>query len=294
MTTGLDAALDAVAGPAPSAAPKPAPPRAPAPPAPSGTGLFRVRVEDLHPNPDNPRERLTDIAALADSIREQGLIQPIVARRAADGTLYIVAGHRRFEAIKRLGWFYVEVVIRKDMAPDEVLAKALVENGQRAGLDPIEEARALLRLKMVGNLSDQELARKVGRSQPTVSARLALLALPIEEQEALRAGQTTISAAVTIARIASGRVRAKGVSRAWHLGPEHALALFARARCRRLGHKTGRIIGGMACGLCWESVIRADERQHLQTAAAASGQCPICGHGVDAPPVPSAEAADGR
>jgi len=277
MTLGLEAALDAVAGPAPGApAPKPTRPRDPAP-APSGTGLFRVRVEELRPNPDNPRERMTGIGELADSIREQGLIQPIVARRAQDGTLHVVAGHRRLEAVKRLGWMHVEVVIRRDMPPDDVLAKALVENGQRAGLDPIEEARALLRLKTIGNLTDAELAKKVGRSQPTVSARLALLALPVEEQEALRAGQTTIGAAVTIARIASGRVRAKGVSRAWHLGPEHPLALFARARCRRLGHKTGRIIGGMACGACWESVIRADERQHLQQVAA-TGPCPVCGH----------------
>lgn len=282
MTTGLEAALDAVAGPPPAhpTVARPTPPRAPAP-LPAGTGLFQVRVEELHPNPDNPRERLTDIAALAESIREQGLIQPIVARRGADGALYVVAGHRRLEAVKRLGWFNVEVVIRKDMAPDDVLAKALVENGHRAGLDPIEEARGLMRLKTLGGLSDLDLAKKVGRSQPTVSARLALLALPLEEQEALRSGATTIGAAVTIARIASGKVGPKGVSRAWHLGPEHGLAVLARARCRRLGHKTGRIIGGMACGLCWESVIRADERQHLHQAAAASGQCPICGHGVD-------------
>lgn len=278
MSTALNAALDSVLGTTAGPTAKPAPPRSPVPaPAPSGTGLMQVRLEEIQPNPDNPRERLTDIAELADSIRENGLIQPLIVRRTTDGRLELVAGHRRFEAVKRLGWFSVEVIIRKDMPPDDVLAAALVENGQRAGLDPIEEARALLRLKTVGNLSDVALAKKVGRSQPTVSARLALLSLPPDEQEALRAGQTTIGAAVLTARVNSGKVRKKGVDRAWHLGPTHALHHLARARCRRLAHKAGRMIGGVACGLCWESVIRSDERERCATHAISSGTCGTCG-----------------
>lgn len=286
-TTNLDAALDAVLGAPP--APVPTPPRRPAPGAPPALlpaegSLMEVAVELVHPDPDNPRERLTDIAELAETIREEGLIQPLVVRRDGD-RLVVVAGHRRLEAVRRLGWMRVEVIVRRPMAADEVLAKMLVENGQRAGLDPIEEARALSRLKTLGGLSDLELARKVGRSQPVVSGRLALLSLPPEEQEAVRVGQMGVVAAVRTARIASGKVRKTGVSRAWHFSPDHDLARLAQNRCRRLKHKHGRSVGGMACGECWESVIRADERQHQHEMSAKQGRCALCGTpdaGVDA------------
>lgn len=82
----------------------------------------------------------------------------------------------------------------------------LVENGQRAGLDPIEEARALRRLKTQGS-TDAEIARRIGRSQSYVSGRLALLALPAEEQEELRAGQAAITPMVAKARATSARGR---------------------------------------------------------------------------------------
>lgn len=278
LTNALDAALDDALGPKPT----PRPPRPPglAPVAaravPAEGGLMEVRLEDVHPSDANPRESLGDIPALADSIRENGLIQPIIVRQAADGRLIIVAGHRRYAAVKSLGHLRVEVIVRKDMPPDDELAQMLVENGQRAGLDPIEEARALMRLKTLGDLSDIELAKKIGRSQPTVSSRLALLSLPVEEQEMVRTGYMKVGAAVRVARIAAGKVRPTGSGRAWHLGPDHTLATSARARCRRLQHKTGRSVGGMACGECWESVIRADERAHLHQVSATQGRCAIC------------------
>jgi ParB family chromosome partitioning protein len=281
MTTdhALAAALDDVLGAAPT--PKPAPPRvapAAAPMAvPPEGGLFEVLLNEIHPDPDNPREDLGDIDDLARSIREQGLIQPMIVRRADDDRLVIVAGHRRYAALRRLGRTRGEVIIRKAMAADDVLAKMLVENGQRAGLDPIEEARGLQRLKTLGGLSDLELARKIGRSQPLVSGRLALLALPAEDQEAVRARQLKVGAAVRTARLASGRVRKTGISKAWHLGPDHSLSRNAAARCRRLAHKTGRSVGGIACGECWESVIRADERQHLHATSAQQSRCVVCG-----------------
>lgn len=239
--------------------------------------LVDVRTTDLHPDPDNPRDDVGDVTELAHSMAAQGLIQPVIARRTASGRLVVVAGHRRLAAAQQLRWLTVPTIVRRDMPPDSVLAAMLVENGQRAGLDPIEEARALHRLKVLGNLSDADLARKVGRSQPTVSGRLALLALPVEEQEALRAKQTTVVAAVHKARVASGKVRQLGVGRAWHFSPDHELARPAEARCRRLQHKPGRRVGGLACGECWESVIRADERTHLHDVAARQGTCPVCG-----------------
>lgn len=243
-------------------------------------GFVMVALNDLHPSPANPRDRLTGIDDLAASIREVGLIQPIIAQRIPghDG-LQIVAGHRRHAAARRAGLTEVACIVRRDLLPDEELLTMLVENGQRAGLDPIEEARALRKLKSWG-MSDAEVGRKVGRSQVYVGTRLALLSLPLEEQEQVRAGTTTLTAASAKARIDSGRTRptAKGKKSAQHLDLNHELGTRARARCQRLGHKSkgAASVGGIACGECWESVIRADERQHLHDQSNDRGRCVLC------------------
>lgn len=245
------------------------------------TGLAAVAIGRLRPSPNNPRENLTGIDDLALSIREAGLIQPIVAQRIPGHSgLQIVAGHRRWAACQKLGWTKVPCIIRRDMLPDEELLTMLVENGQRAGLDPIEEARALNRLKS-GGLRDIEIARKIGRSQSYVSARLALLMLPVEEQEEIRVGAVAVTPMVAKARAMGGKVRrgrVNGEKRVAHLGPEHGLVHLAKARCRRLGHslKGGKGVGGVACGECWESVIRADERAHLHTQSEQRGRCVLC------------------
>lgn len=243
-------------------------------------GLVAIPVGQLRPSPNNPRERLDDIDALAASIREGGLIQPIIAQRIPGHTgLQIVAGHRRYAAVLKLGWPKVPVIVRRDLLPDEELLAMLVENGQRAGLDPIEEARAYRKLK-AGGFTDAGIGRKVGRSQSHVSSRLALLLLPAEDQEELRAGVIGITAATTKARTDSGRIRPRKhpTKSPVHLGILHELAPRAKARCQRLGHKSGhgKGVGGVACGECWESVIRADERQHLNDVSEQRGRCVLC------------------
>jgi ParB family transcriptional regulator, chromosome partitioning protein len=246
------------------------------------SGLYDVRVEDLQPSPNNPRERMTDIPDLAASIREAGLIQPIVAQRLDDGeTLQIVAGHRRHAAVKMLGWEKVPCIIRKTMRPDAELVTMLIENGQRAGLDPIEEARALNHLKVTHHLTDRQVATKVGRTQPHVSGRLALLSLSWEEQEQIRNGQLMITEGTRLGREASGKVKPGAIGKRGpaHLAAHHPLAAQAKARCIRLKHSRGRgtSVGATACGECWESVIRADERQHLHQVSATNGACGLCG-----------------
>lgn len=244
-------------------------------------GLTALPISRLRPSPNNPREHYTDIDELAASIQEVGLIQPIVVQRIpGQTTVQIVAGHRRWRAAELLGWAKVPCIIRRDMLPDEELLTMLIENGQRANLDPIEEARALYRLK-AGGLTDLQIAGKVGRSQSYVSARLALLALPVDEQEQIRAGVTAVTPMVARARTLAGKVRrgpVNGHRRVSHLGPDHDLARLAKARCLRLGHslKGGRGVGGTACGECWESVIRADERQTLHEQSEQRHRCVLC------------------
>lgn len=245
---------------------------------PPGEVLRTVPVAQLRADPDNPRDHITDaaVADLADSIAEVGLLQPIVARQHGN-QLVIVAGHRRLTAVKLLGWREVNVIIRAAMRPDHVLAAMLIENGQRRDLNPIEEARGLRRLKAETDCSDLELARKIGRSQPHVSGRLALLSLSAEEQKAIIAGDMTLIEGVHKGRLNSGKVTKKGQDKNWHLGPAHDLAERAKARCEQLKQPRGRKVGGMACGSCWESVIRADERDHLHVVSAKQGSCVTCG-----------------
>lgn len=274
-SNALEAALDETIVDAPV-------PR-PVPVAPHGATTARqqlldVRLTSLTSDPDNPREDVGDVTELANSMAAAGLLQPIIARRDdTTGRLLVVAGHRRLAAAQLLGWTTVPVVVRRDMAPDHVLAAMLIENGQRADLDPIEEARALRRLQVqTGGITQSELARRIGRGQMHVSTRLALLSLPVDEQEQVRAGQMTLIEATHRGRIASGKVGKAGQDKNWHLGPQHELATLAKARCQRLDHKLGRRVGGMACGACWESVIRADERRDITDRLIKTGTCPIC------------------
>jgi len=193
--------------------------------------------------------------------------------------LVVVMGHRRLAAIRLLKWTDVDVIVRGAMAPDDVLAAMLIENGQRAGLDPIQEARALHRLGVQkGAVSHAAIGQLVGRNQVYVSNRLALLDLTAEDQEQIRAGTMKLTEATHRGRMNAGTIRAKGIPRGWHLGPAHDLANKVKARCIAQGHPRGRTVGAMGCGECWEAVIRTDERRALRDQSATEGApCPTCG-----------------
>lgn len=268
-TTGLVAALDAVAGPQITPQPR-SRTTAPAP------TLQRIALTDLHPDPANPRDEETEIAELAASIGQVGLLQPIIARRDGD-RLVVVCGHRRLAALRRLGWLDVDVVVRREMPADQVLVAMLSENQQRVMLDPIEEARAYSRLKTLHELTDAQVAERVGRNQAYVSGRLALLNLNPAEQEEIRAGQRTLGRAIQKGRVMAGKVRQRDKGSGWHLSETHALASRARARCTKLQHRRGARLGDVACGSCWESVIRADEKAALHQHSARRGECALCG-----------------
>ena len=236
-------------------------------------GLAAIPIAEVHPSPNNPRDHLADIEDLAASIREVGLIQPVVVQQVPGQPGYqVVAGHRRRAALLLLGWPSVPCIIRRDMLPDEELLAMLVENGQRSGLDPIEEARAMRRLVQSG-LPEAEVARSVGRSLSWVRGRLALLGLPDAEQEAIRAGHYTLQHATRLIRneraeerkrfrpTARPIGRPKGAKTKPYFGDTHPLAKTARSHCADNGHGKGHVkVGGVACGPCWEHVIRGEER----------------------------------
>jgi ParB family chromosome partitioning protein len=160
----------------------------------SGPGLSEVAVDLIVPNPMQPRVALDAEALqeLADSIREHGLIQPLIVTSiqdpASDAQYQIIAGERRWEAAKMAGLARVPVVI-KEATPQKMLELALVENIQRADLNPLEEAAAYRQLMDDFGLTQEQVAEKVGKSRVTVANSVRLLRLPDEIKRALAEGQ---------------------------------------------------------------------------------------------------------
>lgn len=161
--------------------------------APGQSGLVTVPLRDLRPNPRQPRDSFDEsgLRELAHSLREVGMLQPIVARPVGEGRYQIVAGERRFRAAQMAGLHEVPVVVRHT-GDEQLLTEALVENVHRADLDPIEEATAYRQLLDDFGLTHDALAVKLGRSRSAISNSLRLLALPEEVRELVVAG--TLSA----------------------------------------------------------------------------------------------------
>jgi ParB family chromosome partitioning protein len=147
-----------------------------------------VDTDLLRPNPFQPRTAIdeTKIEELARSIRANGVIQPIVVRRAAEG-YEIVAGERRWRASQRAGLLKVPVVVR-DIPDDRLLAAALIENIQREDLNPVEEAHAYRRLAEDYHLTQEQIADAVGKDRSSVANYLRLLKLPQEVLSGLGSG----------------------------------------------------------------------------------------------------------
>jgi ParB family chromosome partitioning protein len=145
-------------------------------------------IDLLVPNPRQPRLQMDDakLEELAQSIRANGVIQPIVVRRAGD-QYEIVAGERRWRASQRAGLLKVPVAV-KEIPDDKLLEVALIENIQRENLTPIEEAQAYRRLTDELEMSQEDIARQVGKDRATVSNYMRLLRLPAEVRTALNEG----------------------------------------------------------------------------------------------------------
>jgi ParB family transcriptional regulator, chromosome partitioning protein len=147
-----------------------------------GPAFRRVPVDQVQPNPDQPRNRFDDtgLEELAASMKEVGVLQPIVVTIADQG-YQLIAGERRWRAAKRAGLSEIPVVIR-EATGRSTLVEALIENVQRQDLTPIEEAHAFQQLLENFGITQEEIAERVGKSRPTISNTLRLLQLPIEVQ----------------------------------------------------------------------------------------------------------------
>jgi ParB family chromosome partitioning protein len=162
--------------------------------------LQEVPVMTIVPNPSQPRATFdpTALNELTDSIRQHGILQPLVVTRLANGEYQLIAGERRLRAAKQAGLEMVPVVI-KEVSAQQQLELALIENIQRADLDPIEEARAYALLEDQFGLKHGEIAQRVGKSRSTISETLGLLKLPPEVQELVSGGRITPGHASAVA-----------------------------------------------------------------------------------------------
>lgn len=146
--------------------------------APSGSELQRIPIADITPNRFQPRRAFTEpeLAELEASIKSSGLLQPIVVRTRGEGRWELVAGERRLRAVGRLGWTDIPAVVR-DFDDRAMLTLALVENLQRADLNPLEEAEGYQRLIDEFGLTQQQVANAVGKDRTTITNLLRVLTL---------------------------------------------------------------------------------------------------------------------
>lgn len=157
------------------------------------TELWKIPIGDVHPNPDQPRVEFDEIEinSLAESIQEQGLIQPIVVEQR-DGHYVLIDGERRLRAVKSLGWGSITAVVHTyDEKPVDKLVQAVTANLQRADLNPIEEGQAFKRLHASG-MTISKIARLVGKSTTHVSFRIKLLEFEPEIRELFAARRLPI------------------------------------------------------------------------------------------------------
>ncbi|MCW5761178.1 MAG: ParB/RepB/Spo0J family partition protein, partial [Phenylobacterium sp.] len=157
-------------------------------------GVREIPIELIRRNPGQPRVHFdeAELAELAGSIRDKGVLQPILVRPSATspGEYEIVAGERRWRAAQKAGLTAIPALVRQ-LADDEAFEIAVIENIQRADLNPVEEAMAYRRLVEEYGLTQEEVARRVGKNRATVANALRLLQLESEIRRSLVAGEIT-------------------------------------------------------------------------------------------------------
>jgi ParB family chromosome partitioning protein len=167
--------------------------------------FFSCKIDKVIPNQFQPRTHFDKegLQELADSIKEKGIIQPLVVVSNSDGTYGLIAGERRLRASKLIGLESVPVILREVSGDDELLELALIENVQRQDLNPIEEAQAYEKLIEIFSYTQEQAAEKVGKKRSTVTNRLRLLQLPVFIQDDIASKKLTEGHARAILRLSN-------------------------------------------------------------------------------------------
>ena len=203
---------------------------------PAGTPIGRlVPIEDLQPNPKQPRQSLGDLAELVASVREKGVIEPIIVRPAGPGRFEIVAGERRYRAAIEAGLAEIPCVVR-EIGEAEAAELALVENLQRKDLDAFEEADGLKALAESFGYTHEKLAERLGKSRSSITEALSLGTMPAKVRELCRlADISSKSVLLQIVRQKSVRDMMAFVESLQHAGGTRAVAREIAKRQHRRG-----------------------------------------------------------
>ncbi len=223
--------------------------------------VITAQVSEIRLSPFQPRRIIkeTQIKELADSIRERGLIQPLVVRRV-DGNFELIAGERRLRAIKMLGRDVVKVVVM-DATDQEVAELTLIENLQREDLSPLEEAEQYRLLQTRFNLKQEEIAQHVGKSRAMIANMVRLLDLTPEVRTMLDGGQISVGHAKVLLQLKDAQTQVQAATRVVRSGltvrrterlvhdilnppepepsPSTVLSSTERAVCQQLSSKLG-------------------------------------------------------
>ena len=231
---GLGRGLEALLGPKAAATPPPE--------AQPGETLRQIPVKQLQPGKYQPRMQMdaSKLTELAESIKAQGVIQPIVVRELSPGKFEIVAGERRWRASQEAGLAEVPVVVR-ELDDRTVIAMALIENIQREDLNPLEEAQSLQRLINEFSLTHAEAAEAVGRSRAAVSNLLRLLELPPAIRALLEARRLEMGharALLTLSPDLASKLASDAAEQGWSVREvEHRAQQFAAGKVPVNGKK---------------------------------------------------------
>ena len=168
-------------------------------------GAFEIAVEDVRPNRYQPRKIFDDLklTELVNSIREKGVVQPIIVQKSDNG-YELIAGERRWRAAQKAGLNKIPAIIR-EVSSEESLELALIENIQRENLNPIEEARAYQRLSDEFYQTQEDIAKKIGKDRSTVANFLRLFKLPKEIQDSISNEELTMGHARALLSLASAK-----------------------------------------------------------------------------------------
>jgi ParB family transcriptional regulator, chromosome partitioning protein len=170
-------------------------------------GVAEVPLERISANPYQPRKTFDErsIDELARSVREHGIVQPLVVTRTSDNRYRLIAGERRFRAAQKAGLQSVPVVVKELLKESDALQIALIENIQREDLNPIEEANAYHQLHDEFGLTQEEISRRVGKERSTVANFLRLLKLPEPVKKLLASGQLSMGHARALLSLDSAK-----------------------------------------------------------------------------------------
>jgi len=170
--------------------------------------ILELNIDMIMPNEYQPRRAFNDTALneLVTSIREKGIIQPIIVRRASDNSYHLIAGERRWRAARVAGLSSIPAIV-KDAAPVESLELALIENIQREDLNPLETAEAFQRLINDFSITHDDLSKRVGKDRATVTNYLRILKLPFEIKKWIAEGALSIGHAKALLQVEHQRMQ---------------------------------------------------------------------------------------